>query len=155
MTTWPTSSCQVSPSRSLPWTLAACSPASPWRLCQPETTRPIGGYRGSLWPPSCRKVMGLEGQWVQAPAGTCPCPSAVPPCPLFAANTGHPMEGCSGRAQSRHPCRCPTNQCQEDPSQKPVSPATGHPSEHQSIHGHSSSESRVERLSAERGKRSE
>lgn len=59
------------------------------------------------------------------------------------------MEGCSGRAQSRHPCQCPTNQCQEDPSRKPVSPATGHPSEHQSIHGHSSSERRAEWLSAE------
>lgn len=128
--TWLTSSCRVSLSRSLPWTLAACSPANPWRPCLFETTQPIGGRRHSLWPPSSRRVMGQEGHWAQPLAGPCPCPSAVPPCPLSAANTGHPTGGSSGRVQSRHPCQCPTNQCQEDPSQKPASPATGHPSEH-------------------------
>ena len=132
--TWPTSSCQASLSRSLPWTLAACSPASPWRPCLLGTTQPIGGRRGSLWPPSSRRVMGQEGHWACPLAGPCPCPSAVPPCPLSAANTGRPMADSSGRVQSRHPCQCPTNQCQEDPSQKPMSLATGHPSEHTEKH---------------------
>lgn len=130
MRTWPTSSCQVSLSRSLPWTLAASSPVIPWRPCLLETTQPIGACHGSLSPPSFRRDTGLEGHWVQLLAGPCPCLSAVPPCPLSAANTGHPMGGFSGRAQSRHPCQCPINQCQEDASQKPVSPAMGHQSEH-------------------------
>ena len=126
--TWPTSSCRASLSRSLPWTLAACSPASPWRPCLLGTTH--GGRGQCLWPPSCRRVTCQEGHWVQRLAGPWPCPSAVPPCPLSAANTGRPTGVSSGRAQWRCPCQCPTNQCQEDPSQKPASSATGHQSEH-------------------------
>lgn len=130
MRTWPTSSYRASLLRSLPWTLVACSPANLWRPCLHEITHPTAGGRRSPWPPSSKRVTGQEGHWARLVAGPCHCHSAAPLCPPSAANTGHPTGGSSGRAHSRHPCQCPTNQCQEDTSQKPASPATEHPSEH-------------------------
>jgi len=129
-TTWPTSSCRASPSRSLPWTLAACSPASPWTPCPRGTTSHTGAARLCPSPPSCRRALGKGGHWAALLAGACLCPWAAPPCRPSAANTGPPTGVSSDRAPSRRPCQCPTNQCQGDPSQKPLNPATGRPSEH-------------------------
>ena len=128
MRTWCTSSCRANLSRSLPWTSAACSPASPWKAyLHGITTQATTGGR-SLWPPSSRRDMGQEGHSAGALAEPSPYPSAAPPCPLSAANTGRPTGGSSDRAPSRRQCH--TSQCPEDPFQKPLMETTGLPSEH-------------------------
>lgn len=114
--TWHTSRSPHHLSRSLPWTSAACRPASSGRLC--ETTR----ARACLWAPSSRiKLMGWAGHWPRVLAAPYPFLSAAPPCPPSNANTGHPTGACSDRVPPRRPCQCPTSQYQEDPSQKLLS----------------------------------